>query len=75
MREKAIEDSLHIWEREIMPDWKVVFRNPQLRRLWWRGIPTKLRASMWEKAVGNALALSKGMGRNFQHYILLMTKN
>lgn len=59
LREKAIEDSLHIWEREIMPDWKVVFKNPQLRRLWWRGIPTKLRASLWEKAVGNPLALSK----------------
>lgn len=49
-----------------MPDWKVVFKNPQLRRLWWRGIPTKLRASMWEKAVGNPLALSKGKVLN--HY-------
>ncbi|KAF6766680.1 rab-GTPase-TBC domain-containing protein [Ephemerocybe angulata] len=59
VREKAIEESLHIWEREIVPDWKVVFKNPQLRKLWWRGIPTKLRASMWEKAAGNPLALSK----------------
>jgi hypothetical protein len=59
-REQRIEASLHIWEREIVPDWRVIFKNPQLRKLWWRGVPTKLRAGMWEKAVGNPLALSKG---------------
>jgi len=60
LREKAIEDTLEIWEKEIVPDWRVVFKNPQLRRLWWKGIPSKLRALLWEKAVGNQLALSKG---------------
>jgi hypothetical protein len=59
-REKKIEESLHIWEKEILPDWRIVNRNPAMRKLWWSGIPTKLRASMWERAVGNALALSKG---------------
>jgi hypothetical protein len=59
-REKEIEESLHLWEKEIVPDWRVVHRNPALRKLWWKGIPTKLRALMWERAVGNALALSKG---------------
>ena len=49
-----------MWEREIVPDWTVVQRNSQLRRLWWHGIPTKLRAPMWQNAVGNPLALSKG---------------
>ncbi|KAJ7727830.1 rab-GTPase-TBC domain-containing protein [Mycena maculata] len=58
-REKKIEDSLQLWEKEIVPDWKVVHKNPALRKLWWQGIPTKLRASMWANAVGNALALSK----------------
>lgn len=43
-----------------MPDWTVVHRDPNLRRLWWQGIPTKLRAPMWQAAAGNALALSKG---------------
>ncbi|KAJ3511388.1 hypothetical protein NLJ89_g4125 [Agrocybe chaxingu] len=33
-REKAIEETLHIWEREILPDWRVVHKNPQLRKLW-----------------------------------------
>ncbi|KIJ66252.1 hypothetical protein HYDPIDRAFT_174403 [Hydnomerulius pinastri MD-312] len=58
-RELKIEQSIHVWEKEILPDWRVVLKNPGLRRLWWNGIPTKLRASMWERAAGNALALSK----------------
>ncbi|PPQ78038.1 hypothetical protein CVT25_015583 [Psilocybe cyanescens] len=58
-RERAIEENLHIWEHDILPDWRVVHKNPQLRKLWWHGIPTKLRAPLWEKAVGNELALSK----------------
>ncbi|KAJ6503385.1 rab-GTPase-TBC domain-containing protein [Mycena vitilis] len=58
-RERKIDESLHVWEKEIVPDWKVVHKNPALRKLWWEGIPTKLRATMWANAVGNALALSK----------------
>ncbi|KAK7465423.1 hypothetical protein VKT23_005401 [Stygiomarasmius scandens] len=58
-REKKIEDSLHLWEKEILPDWRVVHKNPKYRKVWWRGIPTKLRATIWERAVGNPLALSK----------------
>ncbi|KAH9913326.1 RabGAP/TBC [Epithele typhae] len=58
-REKRIEDSIGQWEREIVPDWTVVHRSSHLRRLWWQGIPTKLRASMWQAAIGNPLALSK----------------
>jgi hypothetical protein len=63
-REKKIEESQHIWEKEIVPDWKVVHKNANLRKLWWKGIPTKLRASLWERAVGNPLALSKGKWSN-----------
>ncbi|TFY64304.1 hypothetical protein EVJ58_g2726 [Rhodofomes roseus] len=58
-REKKIDESIGRWEREIVPDWTVVNRNPALRKLWWAGIPTKLRATMWQNAVGNTLVLSK----------------
>ncbi|KAH8099322.1 RabGAP/TBC [Cristinia sonorae] len=58
-REKRVEASIALWEREILPDWTVVHRNSRLRKLWWQGVPTKLRATMWQNAVGNALALSK----------------
>ncbi|KZT30888.1 RabGAP/TBC [Neolentinus lepideus HHB14362 ss-1] len=63
-RERRIEESLHIWEKEVVPDWRAVQRRPELKKLWWSGIPTKLRASMWEKAVGNPLALSKDSYRS-----------
>jgi TBC1 domain family member 14 len=59
-REKKVEDDLHIWQKDVVPNWKNVQTNPTLRRLWWAGIPTSLRATMWERAVGNPLALSKG---------------
>jgi TBC1 domain family member 14 len=59
-RERKIEESLHIWEKEIVPDWRVVHKKPALRKLWWKGIPSKLRPGMWERAVGNTLSLSKG---------------
>ncbi|KAI0304570.1 rab-GTPase-TBC domain-containing protein [Russula brevipes] len=57
-RELRVEQSLYTWEKEIIPDWKVVHRQPEMRKLWWAGVPTKLRATVWERAVGNALALS-----------------
>ncbi|KIM70256.1 hypothetical protein SCLCIDRAFT_62196, partial [Scleroderma citrinum Foug A] len=58
-RELKIEQSMHIWEREIIPDWRIVHRNSTLRKLWWNGIPTKLRPMAWERAAGNALALNR----------------
>ncbi|KZT08539.1 RabGAP/TBC [Laetiporus sulphureus 93-53] len=58
-RERRIEKSIEQWQREILPDWTIVNRDPALRKLWWQGIPTKLRASMWQNAVGNALVLGK----------------
>jgi hypothetical protein len=50
----------------------VVFKNPELRKLWWRGIPSKLRAPLWESAVGNGLALSKGSLQLTDNRILLL---
>lgn len=58
-RENRVEYSIPVWHKEIVPDWRVVQINPGLRRLWWKGIPSKLRPSLWEQAVGNPLALSK----------------
>ncbi|VDC01940.1 unnamed protein product [Peniophora sp. CBMAI 1063] len=58
-REAKVEQSLHVWEKEVVPNWAKVRENPRLRSMWWSGIPTKLRSTMWERAVGNALALSK----------------
>ncbi|TDL28056.1 RabGAP/TBC [Rickenella mellea] len=58
-REKEVESSTEIWEKEVLPDWRHAVKTPRLRQLWWNGIPPKLRSQLWEKALGNALALSK----------------
>ncbi|KAL4062982.1 rab-GTPase-TBC domain-containing protein [Scleroderma yunnanense] len=63
-REMKIEQSIHTWEKEIIPDWRIVHRNPTLRKLWWNGIPTKLRPMAWERAAGNTLALNRDNYRN-----------
>ncbi|KAI6031467.1 rab-GTPase-TBC domain-containing protein [Pisolithus microcarpus] len=47
-RELNIEKSIHVWEKDILPDWRVVHRDPTLRKLWWNG-----------RAIGNSLALSR----------------
>ena len=64
-KESAVNDVIGIWEREVIPDWRVAVRNPELRKLWWKGIPTKLRGGLWFQVVGNGLALSKGTPHTF----------
>lgn len=63
-REGRVEDAMSVWEREIMPDWRRVLRpgkdSERLRKMWWGGVPGKLRGRVWAAAIGNGLALSKG---------------
>ncbi|PVF96070.1 RabGAP/TBC [Serendipita vermifera] len=58
-RENAVEASIPRWQKEVLPDWKVVQKEPSLRHMWWQGIPTKMRSQLWEKAIGNSLQMSK----------------
>ena len=69
-REKSVEESIPLWEKQILSDWKNASRSPGFKRLWWNGIPAKLRGVIWEKVVGNGLALSKGL-----FYIFYMAFN
>lgn len=64
-REAEIEASSEIWSKQILPNWSLTLQNPTLRKLWWKGIPPKLRGPLWENAIGNALALSKGRCPSF----------
>ncbi|KAF8514755.1 rab-GTPase-TBC domain-containing protein [Gautieria morchelliformis] len=58
-REFSVEANTWLWERAVVPDWKKAMKDPNLRKLWWNGVPTKLRSAVWERAIGNGLALSK----------------
>lgn len=50
---------LRIWEEHVLPNWDQVVREPRTRELWWRGVAPKSRAQVWQKAVGNELALTE----------------
>ena len=65
LREQRIHASQAIWETQVLPDWRIVLRVPHIRNLWWAGIPSNLRPLLWENAVGNPLALGKGLSPPF----------
>lgn len=50
---------LRVWEEHVLPNWDQVIRQPRTRELWWRGVAPKSRARVWEKAIGNDLALTE----------------
>ena len=50
---------LRIWEEHVLPNWDQVIREPRTRELWWRGVAPKSRARVWQKAIGNDLALTE----------------
>lgn len=43
----------------MIPNWDQVVREPRTRELWWRGVAPKSRAQVWQKAIGNDLALTE----------------
>lgn len=50
---------LRIWEEHVLPNWDQAIREPRTRELWWRGVAPKSRAQVWQKAIGNDLALTE----------------
>ncbi|KAL9603335.1 MAG: hypothetical protein Q9219_001197 [cf. Caloplaca sp. 3 TL-2023] len=50
---------LRIWEEHVLPNWDQATREPRTRELWWRGIAPRSRAKVWQKAIGNGLALTE----------------
>jgi hypothetical protein len=49
------------WLNHILPYWDVMITQPRTRQLWRRGIPPRLRAFIWQKAIGNRLFLTREM--------------
>ncbi|KAJ5558311.1 hypothetical protein N7535_008524 [Penicillium sp. DV-2018c] len=58
----------NIWDEYVCPNWDRALREPRIRELWWRGIPSRNRGAIWNRAIGNELALTeetftKALGR------------
>lgn len=64
-KEKRLAAEAPKWEKLLSDEKdfsvKKVKENEALRKLWFEGVPSHLRGKAWSMAVGNPLALSKGV--------------
>jgi hypothetical protein len=49
----------NIWDTHVIPNWSKVIHEPQIRQLWWLGLPENRRGELWERAIGNDLGLTE----------------
>lgn len=63
-REKATRIKAEYWSTLLLPNWEKEMDNPDLRathrKMWWNGIPPRLRGQVWQKAIGNDLEVTEG---------------
>ena len=48
-----------VWEQYVYPDWTNVISEHRTRELWWKGVSPKMRGLVWQRAIGNELALTE----------------
>eukprot|EP01094_Clydonella_sp_ATCC50884_P001249 TRINITY_DN10931_c0_g1_i1.p1 TRINITY_DN10931_c0_g1~~TRINITY_DN10931_c0_g1_i1.p1 ORF type:complete len:456 (+),score=101.64 TRINITY_DN10931_c0_g1_i1:30-1370(+) len=59
---KREHEALKTWgriEHEVLRNWEKKKSSKKLRELCWQGLPPKLRAIIWPKAIGNVLNMSQ----------------
>ncbi|KAH8920736.1 RabGAP/TBC [Atractiella rhizophila] len=77
-REMRLDAARGSWEREVLPNWKIVLRDEPhskyLRDLWWKGtMPPRHRGRLWSLCIGNALAIGKtSYTRSLSHALNLI---
>ncbi|CAF1106487.1 unnamed protein product [Adineta steineri] len=66
-REEFVSKSLKIWTNEILPYWDRyhsinncpdLLLNSKAYKLWWHGLPPRIRGKVWKMAIGNELGLT-----------------
>ncbi|CAF0864077.1 unnamed protein product [Adineta ricciae] len=66
-REEFVSKSLKIWTQDILPYWDKhgsVYNcpdaalNAKARKLWWHGLPPRIRGKVWKMAIGNELGVT-----------------
>ncbi|KAF1838332.1 hypothetical protein BDW02DRAFT_542126 [Decorospora gaudefroyi] len=62
-REKATRIKAEYWSSLLLPNWATEMTNPELRashrKMWWNGIPPRLRGQVWQRAIGNDLEVTE----------------
>ncbi|KAJ3365699.1 hypothetical protein GGF31_008453 [Allomyces arbusculus] len=57
-REKEAIAALNTWTSQILPNWDKVRYAKKTTDLWFKGVPPRLRGTVWARAVGNPLHVS-----------------
>ncbi|KAF2831907.1 hypothetical protein CC86DRAFT_442336 [Ophiobolus disseminans] len=61
-REKASHIKSEYWTTLLLPNWDAELTDPARRashrKMWWNGIPPRLRGQVWSRAIGNDLGVS-----------------
>jgi hypothetical protein len=50
-----------IWQSEILPDWDHTKTTARAREAWTEGIPPKIRQTVWFRAVGNKILITRDL--------------
>lgn len=62
-RETASRIKAEYWSKLILPNWAIEMADPELRashrKMWWNGIPPRLRGHVWQQAIGNDLEVTE----------------
>ena len=59
--EESVAACTDVWLKEILPEWHLVNQSKRVHNLWWKGLPPKVRGTVWKLAVGNELQLTKNL--------------
>jgi hypothetical protein len=63
-REKASRIKAEYWSTLLLPNWTAEMasaeRRASHRKMWWNGIPPRLRGQVWQRAIGNDLEVTEG---------------
>ncbi|CAF0746293.1 unnamed protein product [Didymodactylos carnosus] len=74
-REEFVSKSLKIWTNEILPYWekhgiktnKENSINTKAMKLWWHGLPPRIRGKIWKMSIANEMALTPKLFSELEH--------
>lgn len=58
-RDTTADGLMRIWDEDIIPRWNDAIRERRTRELWWRGVASRSRGVVWQRAIGNPLGLTE----------------
>ncbi|UZJ52313.1 hypothetical protein CBS101457_001633 [Exobasidium rhododendri] len=60
-RDLEVQESMKVWDKDILPSWTRARREVKLRKLWWKGIPSSIRGRLWALSCGNNQMLPRNL--------------